>query len=103
MDYLRPFEHGLDLLLYIQPGASKTAWAGTFGEPTRLKLKISAPPRDGEANEAVLAFVAQELKLKKHEVELLRGEKSRLKDVRLFLDKSRINDVREFLLASGRP
>ncbi len=103
MDYLRTFDHGLDLLLYIQPGASKSGWAGTFGEPSRLKLKISAPPRDGEANEAVLEFVAQELKLKKHEVELLRGEKSRFKDVRLFLDKNRINDVRAFLQAIGQP
>ncbi len=103
MDYLRPFAHGLDLLLYIQPGASKVGWAGIFGEPARLKLKISAPPRDGEANEAVLEFVAQELQLKKNEVELLRGEKSRLKDVRLFLPENRISDVREFLLALARP
>jgi uncharacterized protein (TIGR00251 family) len=103
MDYLRTFEHGLDLLLYVQPGASKAGWAGTFGEPPRLKLKISAPPRDGEANDAVLEFVARELGLKKNEVELLRGEKSRLKDVRLYLPKNRVSDVRELLLARGRP
>lgn len=103
MDYLRPFAHGLDLLLYIQPGASKTAWAGTFGEPSRLKLKISAPPRDGEANQAVLAFVARELDLKKNEVELVRGDKSRHKDVRLYLAEKRISGVQEFLLALGRP
>lgn len=103
MSFTREHASGLDLLLYIQPGAAKFGWAGVYGDPPRLKIKVSAPPQDGEANAAVLEFVARELKLKKSDVELLRGQKSRLKDVRLFLAKDRISDVQEFLLERSRP
>ena len=44
------------LRLHVQPGAGKTAIAGTFGDA--LKLKVAAPPTGGRANDACVAFVA---------------------------------------------
>ncbi|MFY7993343.1 MAG: DUF167 domain-containing protein [Bacteriovoracaceae bacterium] len=69
------------LLVYIQPGASKTEISGLFGESPRLKIKIKAPPRDGEANEEVLRFIGKLLGISKSRVEILRGESSRQKDL----------------------
>ncbi|NLB99832.1 MAG: YggU family protein, partial [Pseudomonas formosensis] len=51
---------GADLLLdcHLQPGARSIGFAGQHGE--RLKIRISAPPVDGKANEMLLAFLAKE-------------------------------------------
>lgn len=53
--------------------------SGIFNE--RLKIKIKAPPRDGEANAAVIAFIAKLLRVPKKKVHLMRGETSRQKDL----------------------
>lgn len=75
----RPHKSGTLLLLYIQPGASVSGFAGLFDD--RLKLKVKAPPRDGEANAAVRKFLADYFDISISKIELLRGESSRQKDV----------------------
>ncbi len=67
------------LLLYIQAGASKTALAGLHGG--RIKVKIKAPPRDGEANEAVVEYFSEVLGVAKAKIFLVCGESSRQKDL----------------------
>jgi uncharacterized protein (TIGR00251 family) len=76
-----PTTKGVILRLHIQPRASRTAFAGYHGE--RLKLSVTSPPVDGKANAEVIRFVAKVFDLKRHQVELVRGEKSRQKDVLL--------------------
>ena len=49
----------------------------------RLNLAIHAPPRDGEANEEVVRYVAEALGLRKSQVRLAAGHKSRDKVVAL--------------------
>jgi len=44
-----------------------------------LYIKITAPPVEGAANEAILKFLAKELKVKKSQVSLEKGDKSREK------------------------
>ena len=46
----------------VTPGAKKSAWAGRMPDGRR-KVKIAAPPVDGRANHALLAFVAESLSL----------------------------------------
>ena len=41
----------------VQPRASRTEFAGRFGD--RLKIRLNAPPVDGRANTALLAFIAE--------------------------------------------
>lgn len=67
------------LLLHIQPGASKTELTGLHGD--RIKVKIKAPPRDGEANAAVIEYFSEILKVAKAKIFLVRGESSRQKDL----------------------
>ena len=69
----------ITLTLHIQPGAKKTECAGLHGEA--LKIRLAAPPVDGKANEALLRFVAERLKLPKSAVILKSGQTSRHKVV----------------------
>jgi len=76
--WLKKDGEGSLLRLYIQPGASKDEVSGEFAD--RLKIKVKAAPRDGEANEAVLHFLAKKLGISKSKISLIRGEASRQKD-----------------------
>lgn len=69
------------LKIYVQPGASKNEIVGMYGEPPRLKIKIKAPPQDGEANSEVISFLAKTLDLPKSRIQFIRGEASRQKDL----------------------
>lgn len=83
MNWAKPHEikgkFGTLLLLYIQPGASKTAVRGLFQD--RLKLSIQSPPVDGAANEALIEFLGKTLKISKSKIHLLSGETSRQKNI----------------------
>ncbi len=67
------------LTLHIQPGAKKTEVCGLHGDA--LKIRLAAPPVDGKANAALLAFVADRLDLPKSAVSLKSGQTSRRKVV----------------------
>ena len=71
----------LILTLHIQPGARKTEIVGLHGEA--LKIRLAAPPVDGKANAALLGFLAKACGVSKSAVELLSGDTSRAKRVRL--------------------
>jgi uncharacterized protein len=64
----------------IQPGAQRNELLGwnTAGE---LRIKIAAPPREGEANKALVAFLAKRFGLAKRDIEIASGEKSRVKTI----------------------
>lgn len=70
---------GVVLALHIQPGAKKTELCGLHGEA--LKIRLRAPPVDGKANEALLAFVADSLGVTRARVTLVAGQTSRSKRV----------------------
>lgn len=77
-EWLRVAADGrITLTLHIQPGAKKTEFAGLHGDA--LKIRLAAPPVDGKANEALIKFVAETLKLPKSAVNLKSGQTSRRK------------------------
>lgn len=67
----------------VTPGAKASAWAGRMPDGRR-KLKIAAPPVDGRANHALIAFVATSLGLPPRSVRLTHGAGGR--DKRLEID-----------------
>jgi len=67
--------------VHVQPGAKKTEAVGMHGD--RLKVRLAAPPVDGKANKALIAWAAKHFGLKKADVELIRGQASRQKTLRL--------------------
>ena len=50
---------GAILTIQVQPKASKSECAGLHGDA--LKIRVAAPPVDGKANGALLAFLAKRL------------------------------------------
>lgn len=69
------------LSLHIQPGAKKTEVAGPHGDA--LKIRLAAPPVDGKANAALTAYVAEKVGVGRTAVELVSGQTSRAKRVRI--------------------
>lgn len=79
MIWLRESGDGVVLSLHIQPGAKKSEISGIHGDA--LKIRLAAPPVDGRANEALLAFLADMLGVPKSRVQLVSGQTSRSKRV----------------------
>ncbi|WP_374485642.1 DUF167 domain-containing protein [Zoogloea sp.] len=77
----RAADGSVTLMLHIQPGAKKTEFVGLHGEA--LKIRLAAPPVDGKANAALIAFLAKACRVSKSAVELVSGETSRSKRVRV--------------------
>ena len=75
--WLRQGDRQTTLTLHIQPGAKKTEVAGEYGDA--LKIRLAAPPVDGKANVALIAFVADRLGVAKSAVSLKSGQTSRRK------------------------
>jgi uncharacterized protein len=78
---LREHASGVTLAVRAQPGAKKTAITGVYGEgaAAQLKVAVHAPPLEGRANQALIAFLAESFDLPKNAVELVSGELSRSK------------------------
>jgi uncharacterized protein (TIGR00251 family) len=72
---------GAILEVVVQPRASRTRAAGEHDG--RLKIQLAAPPVDGEANAALVAFLADELHVRKTDVAIVRGATGRRKAVRV--------------------
>ncbi len=82
---LRAAAGGVTLAVRAQPGAKKTAITGVYGEDAaaQLKIAVQAPPVEGRANSALIAFLADAFGLPKNRVELVSGELSRSKVILL--------------------
>jgi uncharacterized protein (TIGR00251 family) len=81
MSWIRSDGDAVVLTLHIQPGAKKTEIVGLHGEA--LKIRLAAPPVDGKANAALIAFIAAKVGAGRTAVELVSGETSRAKRVRI--------------------
>ncbi|WP_407276638.1 DUF167 domain-containing protein [Halothiobacillus sp. DCM-1] len=62
----------------VQPRASKNAWGEVLGD--RIKLYLTSPPVEGQANRDAAVFIAETCGVAKSAVTLHRGEKSRDKE-----------------------
>ncbi|MFY9327061.1 MAG: DUF167 domain-containing protein [Georgfuchsia sp.] len=79
MTWLRASGAAVLLTLHIQPGAKKTEVVGLHGDA--LKLRLAAPPVDGKANDALIAFLAARLDIPRSRLALVSGQTSRRKCV----------------------
>lgn len=75
-------KHGFSLVnIHVQPRASKNEIAGIHGES--LKVRLTSPPVEGAANSLLIEFMAKKLGVPKSRVELVSGEKSRHKTLKV--------------------
>jgi uncharacterized protein len=72
---------GATFAVRVQPRAARTAITGTVGDA--LKVSLSAPALDGRANEAVAEFFSEILSVPRAAVQLVAGERSRNKVIRI--------------------
>ncbi len=72
---------GLVLRVVVQPRASRSQFCGLQGD--ELKLRLTAPPVDGAANDCCREFLAKLLRVPKSAVRIESGETSRHKRIRV--------------------
>ena len=80
-DFVRDVADGCTVSVRVQPGAKKDAVVGLHGGA--VKIALNAPPVDGKANEALIAFVAEKVGLPRARVSLVSGLTNRSKVVRV--------------------
>jgi uncharacterized protein (TIGR00251 family) len=72
---------GVTFPVRVVPRASKNEIAGVHGDA--LKVRLTAPPVEGKANETLIVFLAQRLGVRKSQVEIVAGAASRRKMIRV--------------------
>ena len=87
-------EGGVTFAVRVVPRASKNAIAGIHGDA--LKVRVTAPPVEGKANKALVAFLAKRLGARKSQVEIVAGAASRRKMIRVI--NLSLEEVEECLL-----
>ncbi len=75
--FLKVVDAGVELLIMVQPRASRTRLMGEHDG--RLKIALAAPPVDGAANAELIEFCASLFGLRRSEIELLDGATGRRK------------------------
>ena len=79
--FLKIHDDGVYLSVKVQPRASKDEVGCAAGD--ELKVRVTAAPVDSAANEALLLLLAEKLDCPRGAVQLVRGETSRHKQVRV--------------------
>ena len=69
------------LELHVQPGASRSEFAGRHGE--RIKVRLAARAVDGKANEALIDVLSEHFTVARRSVRIVSGLRSRQKRVEI--------------------
>ena len=69
------------LKVYLQPKASKNEIVGPYRDG--VKVRITSPPVEGKANEALVQFLAKALKIPASHIGIVRGHHSREKTLKI--------------------
>ena len=75
---VKPGGHGAAITVKVTPRSKRTAVLGTLADGS-IKIAVAAPPEDGKANAAVIAFLADRCGVSKGKVLLLSGDTARRK------------------------
>lgn len=76
---IKESKEGVGFTIHVTPRASRAQIIGI--QEGMLKIKVTAQPHEGAANSACVEFLAKELNLKKSQIEIVAGFKSRKKTV----------------------
>lgn len=78
-------EDDLILNIKVQPRASRDEFAETLGKA--IKLRITAAPVDGKANQHLISLLAKTFKVTKKQIQILSGETGRDKRIKIIHPK----------------
>jgi uncharacterized protein (TIGR00251 family) len=90
----------LKLDLLIQPKASRDQIQGLHGD--ELKVAITAPPVDGQANSHLIKYLAKQFKVAKGQIQIVRGELGRHKSVTIQEPKQLPAEIAALLAEQNR-
>ncbi|HEY7171331.1 MAG TPA: DUF167 domain-containing protein [Vicinamibacterales bacterium] len=76
---ITPTSGGVEIDVRLIPRSGRTELAGSRGG--RLLVRVSAPPVEGAANEALIALMAKVLEVPKRAIRIVAGERSRQKRI----------------------
>src|SRR5687768_418150 len=98
------FPDGIRLAVRVTPRAKRDAVGevtlGADGRPV-LAVRLAAPPVEGAANKALIAFLAKTLGLPKGDIRIQSGETARVKLLHVIGEPSTLAERLTALLASG--
>jgi uncharacterized protein (TIGR00251 family) len=69
------------LKIYLQPKSSRNEIVGPYRDG--IKVKITAPPVEGKANEGLIRFLAKDWDVAPSSIEIVRGHHTREKTLRI--------------------
>ena len=69
------------LKVYLQPKSSKNEMVGPYRDG--IKVKVTAPPIEGKANESLIRFLAKELGISPSSIEMIKGHHAREKILKI--------------------
>ncbi len=72
---------GIVFTVKVVPGSSRTVLCGLLDE--MIKVKVSAAPEKGKANQCLLDFLSKQLGVKKNAVSIISGKTSAIKSVQV--------------------
>ena len=72
-------KNGVVFKVAVQPRGARNEIVGL--QDDALKLKLTAPPVGGAANKMCVAFLAKSLKIRKSDIEIIHGHRSRAKKI----------------------
>jgi hypothetical protein len=67
--------------VYLQPKSSKNELVGPYRDG--IKVKVTAPPIEGKANESLIRFVAKEIGIPPSSIEIIKGHHAREKILKI--------------------
>lgn len=71
----------VQLRVFIQPKSSRNEIIGIHNNA--LKIKITAPPVEDEANSCVIEFLSEVFRIPKRDIQIVKGQTSRNKVVHI--------------------
>ena len=82
---MKETSEGVSFAVRVSPRASRTRFTGMMGEGAEavMKIALAAPPVDGKANEALIAYLADLFDVPRAAVEIVAGQQSRNKIIRI--------------------
>ena len=92
-------ESSITLKIKAQPNASRSEFAGLYGKDA-IKVRVAAPAVEGAANKELIKFIAKSFKVSKGSVELISGQSSKVKLIKLPKSTKLIEFIKE--IESGR-
>ncbi|MBI5102831.1 MAG: YggU family protein [Nitrospirae bacterium] len=77
----KKIKDGIRVTVKVEPRSSKRAVSGVMGDV--IKVKLTAPPVDGAANEQLVEFLSETFRVKKSSIRIVKGISSKNKVVEI--------------------